>query len=172
MNSIFYFLTSMKKYKAFTLLGIILYVGMTAIILVAATYFFIDATKDQAKAYVVVEVNQNFRFAMDRMTRAIRQAKDITSLDSQTLVLDRTPDPDITLEFDPVDKKATYQVGTGPTQDLTTARVLATGSFSDRSSTNTKNIYINLDIEFNNQGTDINFSYSSAASTTVELRGY
>ncbi|MBU0648969.1 hypothetical protein KJ969_02605 [Patescibacteria group bacterium] len=161
-----------QKFKGFTLLGIILYVGMTAVILIAATYFSIDATKDQAKAYIIVEVNQNFRFAMDRITRAIRQAKDITSLDSQTLVLDRTPDPSITLEFDEVDKKVTYRVGAGPVQDLTTSRVLATGSFSDRSSTSTKNVYINLNIEFDNQGTDIDFSYSSSASTTVELRGY
>lgn len=154
------------------MLEIILYIGLTSVILIAATYFSIDAIRGQAKAYVIVEVNQNFRFAMDKMTRAIRGAKDITSVSSTTVILDRTPDPAITLEFDTVDKKVTYQVGAGAVEDLTTSRVLATGSFSDRSSTSTKNIQINLNVEFSNQGTDINYSYDSSASTTVELRGY
>lgn len=162
----------MKKIRGFTLIEIILYVALVSIILVAVTYFFIDATRSQARAYVIGEVNQNFRFCMDRMVRAIRQAEGIAGLSSSTLVLDNGSDPDITIEFDAPNNKVTYQVGAGSAIDLTTSQVLANGYFADRSTSSTKNILIYLGLDFNNSGPDINYTYSASATTTVELRSY
>jgi type II secretory pathway pseudopilin PulG len=160
------------KPRGFTLIEMILYIGLVAGFLVAITYFSIDATRSQARAYVIGEVNQNFRFCMDRIVRAIRQAEDISSISGSSLVLDNGADPDITISFVSASSTVTYQVGSGAIEDLNTDRVLATGYFSNRSTSTTKNVFINLRVDFNNPGTDINYSYTSIASTTVELRGY
>ena len=63
--------------KGFTLLEILVYIGVLGIIIVAISSFLIWATQSNTKAKVMRETLDNARRAMEIMTYEIREAKNI-----------------------------------------------------------------------------------------------
>lgn len=66
-----------KARASFTLIEMILYIGMSAIIIVALLRVMITITTTREKAQTVSSVQQELRFVMDRITASARNAVDI-----------------------------------------------------------------------------------------------
>lgn len=62
--------------KSFTLIELIVYIAIVAVILILASGFAWNIIHGDIKAMVYREVQQNARFAMEKMTRAIRDGQD------------------------------------------------------------------------------------------------
>lgn len=68
-----------KKLKGFTLVEILVAVFLGTIIVMAGYSVFNMSYKSYKKNYANTELNQNARIALERMSREIRQARDITT---------------------------------------------------------------------------------------------
>lgn len=68
--------------QGFTLIEWILYIGMSAIIVVTLLRVMIAITATREKARTVSTVQQELRFAMDRITATVRNAVDINAVAS------------------------------------------------------------------------------------------
>ena len=166
----------MSKQQGFTLLEIILYIALLAIMLTGVTYFTLDIIYSQVKANAFREVQQNARFALQRMTYEIRKAESIASISDNTLVLNNGSDPQVTLSF--TDNKITVQVNGGDIEDLTTEEVEVSGSFTDMSYTYSgavipmsENVKIEMDISHYNPANLPDWQVAEHYETTVELKG-
>jgi len=63
----------------YTLIELLLYVGLVGILLSAATAFFGIATEARIKNQTISEVNEQGAFVMDYLTRSVRAATSISS---------------------------------------------------------------------------------------------
>lgn len=79
----------MKK-AGFTLIEIILYVGIIAIIFAAIVPFALTIINNGSKSAVQQEVTDNARFISEKINHEIRQATTITSVSANSLVLGST----------------------------------------------------------------------------------
>jgi len=65
--------------KGFTLIELIIYIGIVATVLVLATGFAWNIIQGSVKTACYREVQQNARFAMEKITRAIRAGQNPTT---------------------------------------------------------------------------------------------
>lgn len=129
--------------KGFTLIEILIYVSIVAIVLVLATGFAWNIIHGNAKASAHREVQQNGRFSMERIIRAIRKGEAITIFTVSDFVL--------------------YENGVALTTDQVRVNSLQFTSIA-----NTYNI--NLDIEYNNSGLRPEYNASINLESAVCLR--
>lgn len=155
--------------KGFTLVELIIYIGIVSIILVSISYLVLDIISSQTKAYAHLEVQQNLRFVQKIMSNDIKAAQDFSIPSADTLVLDGGA---ITYNFDGSFNKITRQIGVESPVDLTTDEVVVTGNFSNLSyNDRTRNVRVYLDISYKNPENLSDYQASQAADFTVELRG-
>lgn len=62
------------KAKGFTLIEFIIYFALIGLVIGAVTAFAIDVVKTRTKAAVTAEVEQNVRFALQKIQQSVRQA--------------------------------------------------------------------------------------------------
>lgn len=62
--------------KGFTLIEFLIYIGIVGIILIAAGSIGLNALFGKAKLAAIEEVNQNARFAMEKIAQAVRDGQD------------------------------------------------------------------------------------------------
>lgn len=157
--------------QGFTLIELIIYLGIVSIILVSISYLMIDILGGQSKNYANQDVNQNLRFITTQITKDIKSAQVISSLSSDQLVLDM-PGDDITYLFTPASSTLTRQIGLEPPINVASNRMNVTGDFTDLSYlTRTTNVSINLAVSYKNPNNLPDFNASSSAVWSVELRG-
>src|SRR3989304_6475200 len=73
--------SKIRKFKrAFTLVEILTAVFLGSIIIIAAYSVYLMSYKSYQRHAASAELTQNARIALERMTREIRQAKDITTI--------------------------------------------------------------------------------------------
>lgn len=70
------------KRNGFTLIELLIYIAITAVVVVALTNLMIAVFATQKKAETSTELQQNLRFAMDRIVERVRQAQRIDALGS------------------------------------------------------------------------------------------
>ncbi|TSC72654.1 MAG: Uncharacterized protein G01um101438_371 [Parcubacteria group bacterium Gr01-1014_38] len=63
-----------RRASGFTLLELLVYIGIVAVVITAVTALTIDLLRGRAKATSLEVVNQNARLVLERMTTAIREA--------------------------------------------------------------------------------------------------
>lgn len=78
----------LKNQKGVTLMELLVYIGLSTLIVVIMTDFITDASINAAKVKISKEVQQNARFALSRLTTDIRKAQTTLINDPQTLTLD------------------------------------------------------------------------------------
>ena len=163
--------SNLQPNKGFTLIELIIYIGIVSIILVSISYLIIDLISGQSSNTARQEVNQNVRFISSVISRDIRAAQAIASLSADTLVL-TMPGDDITYNFDAGNLDLTRQIGAGPTEILNSNRLEISGSFSDRSySSRTQNVQVNFTVSYYNPDNLPDFNASTNSVFSVELRG-
>ncbi|MBU0540579.1 hypothetical protein KKF59_02525 [Patescibacteria group bacterium] len=67
-----------RKPAGYTLLEFLLYIGIVAVVLLAATNVIFTTLEGKQKLQAVEDVNQNSRFALEKITQAIRNAQSVT----------------------------------------------------------------------------------------------
>lgn len=169
----------MKREKTgFSLIEIIIYVALVSIIAVSFVVFIIDVTTSSQKARVRQEVQQNARFAFQRITREIRAADDVNAGSS---AFGTSPGVLSLAADNPTDDPTVFSVnggvlqitqGANPAQDLTSDRFVVTNLvFTDLSVNNrTKNIMIELTLEHPNPQDVEVFDASSTYRGAVVIR--
>lgn len=108
---------SLKKIKSgagYTMIELLIYIGIVTAAILVFTNFMVDITKNSARAQVKQEVQQNARLILSRLTQDIRNAKQITGVNPEQIILKNPLDQDITFKWDNINKEITYDDGTGP----------------------------------------------------------
>ena len=138
-----------KKFKSgvgFTLIEMIIYLAIVAMVLTAISYLILDIISGQTTSFTDQEVNYNLRFISNNLIKDIKSAQDISSLSGETLVL-TMPGEDITYNFNSVDNKLTRQLGSAEPINIHSDQVEVNGSFSSLSYlSRAKNVGIHLEI--------------------------
>ncbi len=170
------------KQKGFTLIELILSIAIIAIFITALTYFSIDVFKTKAKASSINEVQQNVRFAMQRLTYYIRNSEDgidvgdsqFSPTDPGRLHLEMGAGANDDIVFDIDSNRLRIKIGNAAPVYLTISDVNITSLiFYNNSAPGTPgNITITLSAEFNNPGGRQEFNYSYDVETSTSLRNY
>ena len=161
----------LKPQQGFTLIELIIYIGIVSIILVSISYLIIDLISGQSSNTARQEVNQNVRFISSTISRDIRAAQAITSITADTLVLAMSGD-DVTYNFDVGNLDLTKQVGAGLVEILNSSRIEISGNFSDQSyDSRTQNVRVDLTVSYYNPDNLPDFNASTNSIFSVELRG-
>lgn len=156
--------------QGFTLIELIVYLGIVSVFMTSAVYFSWDILFGQVKSEVAQEVQQNSRVALQRMTYEIRRAKAINSVGSG---LSLSMADDTTTVFD-VNVDGVLQINEdgGGAVALTSDKVQVTSlTFTDRSIGDSKNVKIELTISHVNPENVQEWKREESFETTVEVRG-
>jgi len=172
----FMFQVLSSKRKGFTLIEIMIYTAIVVIILAAVVNFAWNIIYGGVKTSSWQEVQQNTRFAMERITQAVRSASGINSpsmgnsANSLSLQM-ANPDLNPTV-FDVSEDKIRLSQGINGPYELTTDELEVTNlnftnlSYADTSGT----IRIEITIEHKNPGGVIEYEASIDMTSTVSLR--
>jgi len=67
------------KRKAFTLIELLLYIGLAGFILLATSVFYFETLRSRVKNQTITEVEQQGTMAMETITQAIRNSDSVTA---------------------------------------------------------------------------------------------
>ncbi|MFH1712098.1 MAG: type II secretion system protein [Patescibacteria group bacterium] len=167
-----------QQKNGFTLVETMIYVSIIAVFLVSVVFFALEIVQTSQRARIQLEVDQNIRFAMERMVREIRAADDVNtgsstfgshpgvlSIANDSLALDPTV-------FDVSSGALRLKYGSASALELTSDDVVVTNLvFTDFSRSNrTKNIRISMTIEYIKADAGKIYDVSSTRQTSVVIR--
>jgi type II secretory pathway pseudopilin PulG len=167
----------MKTRKAFTLIELLLYIGLLAIVITAVTGFTVDVISTRTKTHVIVEVEQNARFSLLRILRSIRQATDVNNggstfnNDNGVLALAQSATSTDPAIFDLSAGAIRLKEGSGTATPLTTAEVTVTKlRFSKDNVNGGKAITALIELKYNTNNTTSDYDYVISTSGTAVIR--
>lgn len=106
--------------KGYTLIELLVYLGIVTISVMVFTVFVVNVTKNSARAEMKQELQENARVVINRLTQNIRQAQSV-GLAGGILTLNQGASV-VTFQLDPVKNTVVYTDSTGP-HDLTSDKV-------------------------------------------------
>jgi len=170
-----YMLISKNTRQGFTLIELILYVGITAVILLTAGAIGMNILFGKSKLLAVEEVSQNARFAMEVIVERVRDSNGINTpvpgSGSPTISLSMSnPAQDPTV-FTATSGLIWLQEGTSSSVALTSQDVIVTNvQFSNVSYPGaTGTVRIEFTVESNNPGNRQEYQFQSTFYTTVHV---
>ncbi|NIT04033.1 prepilin-type N-terminal cleavage/methylation domain-containing protein [Candidatus Saccharibacteria bacterium] len=99
--TIHYSLFTHAKRVGFTLLELLVVVGLIGIIGAIAADIFVNVSRSYNKANIIAEVERNGNIALSQMVGEIRNARSATSPDAQTLDIVNASGVNVTFSFTP-----------------------------------------------------------------------
>lgn len=165
-----------KENKGFTLVELLVYVGILAIVItsVVSIMFFVISSREKAKT--INEVESQGALVMQFITQTIRNAESVNSPDvginDSTISLSVSDTQDNPTIFDINNGVIRVKKGTADEVDLTSSRVTASNlDFYNVSRTDTENIIkIEFQLDYNSQGSAFQFEYSKIFYGSASLR--
>jgi Tfp pilus assembly protein PilW len=166
--------------RGFTFIELLLYMGLVAVFMTAVTYFAWDASLGNVKARVYQEVQENFRFASQRLQVDIRNAGGIDAASSSFGVnLAANPGTKLRLlgsapyptEFR-VDQGA-LQIKRGASDwvALTSSSVEVTNlTFTNLTDTGSENVHFSLTVRYRNPSGRSEWEKEETVETSVQVR--
>ncbi len=163
--------------KGFSLIEILIYLAIIALIVVVLANFAINFFSAKTKAETMREVEQNMRFAQEKMTRTIRNAAGInspifgSSASSLSLSMaDGAKDPTI---FQVSGGQLTIKEGVSSAVAITSSKVnVSSLTFTNVSYAGTKGtVRIEITIDYNNPASQPDYQYQLSESTSATVRG-
>lgn len=160
--------------RGFTLIEIIIYVGIIGMVIFAFINFSISISGSSSRSFVVQEVDASSRFVLNKIKQKVRRAEGVVGPEagssSDVLVLDMPdPDPDTTFEL----RDGTLGVieGVGDFEPLVSDNVRVTGlSFTNLDSGNSRIINVDFGIEYDNNSGNKSFDFSQKIRTAAEVK--
>lgn len=169
-----------QKNHGFTLIELIFTIALMVILGTAVALFATDIFKTKAKSIAVTEVQQNARFAMNKISYYIRNSENginagsssFSPSDPGTLYLNMGTGPGDDIEFSIVSGRLQMTVGGGSPEFITTDEVQITSMiFTNNSSgSDVNNIGIAMDMQYDNQSSRQEFNYSYSIQNSVSTR--
>ncbi|MEK7166130.1 MAG: type II secretion system protein [Patescibacteria group bacterium] len=168
----------LRTKEGFTLIESIIYSLMISGMIIAAVLFALNVSEGQQKARSYQEVQQNARFALERIVQEIKSANDLNTTSSVFgahpgyLSLsheDSSKNPTI---FSVASEKLVMKQGANATSTLTSDNVRVTNLiFTNLSMANrTKNIRISMRVEHVNPDNVTVFTASTTIETSATIR--
>jgi type II secretory pathway pseudopilin PulG len=165
-----------KKKSGFTLVELLLYIGISSAILLVVSMFMATLLESQIKNQTIAEVNQQGIQVMQIMTQAIRNSNSIssptigvsgTSLSITTNLSSTTP-----TSFDLVSGTIRIKEGANSVVALTNSKVLASNIiFSNLSRTGTPGVVkISFDLSAVNNSNRNEYSFNKTFIDSASLR--
>jgi Tfp pilus assembly protein PilW len=169
-----------KKGEGFTFIEVMIYLALIGLVVTGFVSFNLSVSESRNKTFVAQEVQANVRTAMDIISQRIRAATGVntgtSTFDSDPGVLslvmvDSAKNPTlISLSQD----NGTLQIteGVSSAVAITSTEVQVTNLvFTDLTSTSSReNIRLVLTIAYNAGGSDLEFTHSQTATTSVSIR--
>lgn len=153
----------MKKQTGFTLIEIILYVGIIAIIFSAIVPFAMVVIGNSSKSAVQQEVYDNARFISQKIIFEIRRASDITSVGANSISLtDFSPDSTTIIDLSDGNVRLNKN-GIGPVNLNSASSTVTDLTFTQ----NQKNISFTLTVAINGIRQEYQSSISLRTSAKV-----
>lgn len=167
-----------KNERGFTLVELVLYVGILVIVLGASVLSALSAANARVKALSRHEVNYSSQFARDVLSQTIRRAQSIDSgsstfdVSSSVLVLnmdDPAEDPTV---FQLSSGQLTVTRGAGAALPITTDHINVRSFEVDNLSRGSKvqDVRIILDVEYKNPSDLSQFAAELSTTQTISLR--
>jgi len=157
--------------QGFTLFESILYIAIVSVFLVSVSYLIIDIMGSQTKSAGYEDVTYYQNFIVDQLARDVRRASDITTVNSQTLVL-AVSGGTVTYNFDTFNGMLTRQVDNTLIEPLVDNTMTVSGQFTNQSFMNrSKVVGIELLVATLNLGNRNDITSTSSVTTAFELRG-
>lgn len=163
----------------FTLIELILSIALTAVIISAASLFMIDIFKARSKSTTVLEVQQNVRFAMNKMNYSVRNSSgginagssSFSPIDPGALYLEMGAGAADDVVFNVSGGRLQMTIGAGSPEFLTTNEVTVTSLIftNNTAAGSPRNVSIDLDMEFTNPSGKKEFDYNYGAHTSVSV---
>lgn len=168
----------MRRAKGFSLLEFILYFALLAILITAVVGFAADVARSRTKAAVVAETEQNARFVMQRILRAVRQADKLNvgasafDVDSGVLSLDQPATSTTPTVFSLSGGAVRILEGSGTATPITSDDVTVTRLRFSRDNLGGNNVAITtqLTVTYDSQGNparDYNYTVSTSATAVI-----
>ena len=157
-------------YGGFTLIEVILYVGIIGIVFGAVVPFAWSMIGNGAKSAVQQEVTGNVRFVSEKIKREVRNASGISAVSANSITLTNFA-PDSTTAIDLSGGRVRVNKNGGGAVDLSSDGVVVTDlTFTDNTSGDqkTKNISFTLTVEA--QGVRQEYEATALLRSSAELR--
>ena len=157
--------------QGFTLIELVLYVTMIAVVLGAMTPVAWEVVGGGAKAMVQQEVAASARNLAERIKNEIRNAKSVVSVGGSVLVLENYTGPNTTVDL--AAGRVRIDEGGGPIQLNSQNTTVTSLVFSDYSSADakSKNIQVAMTMEAAFSADRQEYQKSISVQTSAELRG-
>ena len=165
-----------QKDKGFSLIELILYIGLASLILGAITYFIIMVLEARVKNQTIAEVSGQGVSAMQVISQAVRNAEDVNSPvkgnESDSLSLDVYESTDDPTVFDLSNGKLWIKEGLEDPVELTNSRVIVSDFTIKNVSKNNrqKTIRIQFTITHLNPENKNEFNYSETFYETANIK--
>lgn len=162
------------KQNGFSLIELIIYIGVFAVAIAVGAQLLGASGRIRSQTEARYEVQQNIRFAIEKITENIRKASAISgTYPSNTLTLTVSGQ---SVVFTLASGVLTMQEGAGPVQNLTTSDVIVSAigggnlfTKIDNPSPAKSTIQIKMKVDYNDLGSP-DFIYGQEIQTTVSLR--
>lgn len=166
-----------KRPNGFTLIEVMIYVVLVSGILIGATSFAISIINNRTKSFAIQEVEQNSRFMLEKITQAVRSARNIaapaigaTDTTLELVISDGAKNPII---FALNGSSLSMTQGAGPTLDLHSGNVEVSNlTFTNLSLPNgkTRNLLVSFILSHRNPSGRQEWAFTDSFETTIELR--
>ncbi|MBI4812072.1 prepilin-type N-terminal cleavage/methylation domain-containing protein [Candidatus Falkowbacteria bacterium] len=166
-----------NKNSGFSLLELLMYIAILAVVSVIITNIVFSLNKSRAKIEAESELNSNLRFSLLKIVQDIKSASSVSTPDSvgvasSSLQLFISPN---TILYDVFDGRLRRTVDSGLPDIITSDKVFIQApsffrleNYNPVLNATTTSVQINLAINYNSQGPDYN--YSESVKTTASLR--
>lgn len=165
--------------KGFTLVELLIYIGMVSLVLVAMVTFSLRLAKARAKAQVVGEVQYNAKLIQDHLNDAMRHAEAINAGNSQfgtdpgVLSLDMADDAldPLVFSLDADDGSLQIEEAGGQAEKITTERVAITDLIFENltSEEDVGVVRVHYRVQAVNSSVDPIFDYAQSYQTTIRI---
>jgi len=169
-----------KLQNGFTLIEVLIYIAIIGMVTSSFIVFSISVSNSRSKTYVVQEVQANMRTAVNIISQKLRASNGV-NIGVSTLGVDpgflslsmasSTLSPTI-IGLNQDNGILGIKEGTSATTSITSDEVKVTNLvFTDVTGPSAReNIRVEITIEFNNIGTDVEYNYTQNLQTAVSLR--
>jgi prepilin-type N-terminal cleavage/methylation domain-containing protein len=167
-----------RSQRGFTLIELVIYLGIVGLVLVSATLFAYEFVASQSKAAAYEEVNRNARYAIARIGLEIREASDLnvgaSTLGSSpsTLSLASASGPINPTVFTVSSGALNIQQGAGAVTPVTNAQVEVTEFLVEDLSVSgkTKILRVRLGVKAKNPSDLVDVRAETVVETTAKIR--
>jgi hypothetical protein len=163
-----------KKYKAYSLIEVLLYMALTSMLVITLSTFYTSLMQARQRNFVVREVNEQAVFITDQLRQKLSDSSQVNTpavgTQSQTLDIDTQSFGNI--QFRVTNNLLEISTDGGPYQQLSTDSVTLTNlSFSNVSDGTTSDVItISFDLSYTATSNRAEENYSNSYQTTVTLK--